>query len=90
MDGSEALAKDGADVASLDQNDDDVKDDGKLQKKPNRDRIAEEIDGEAERFNQARMSERRRMIERYPKFVNVKDWNALPKDIKKFLKEQKK
>jgi hypothetical protein len=36
------------------------------------------------------MSERRRMIERYPKFVNVKDWNALPKDIKKFLKEQKK
>jgi hypothetical protein len=30
MDDSEALAKDGADVASLDQNDDDVKDDGKL------------------------------------------------------------
>ena len=60
-----------------------------LQKVENkRDKIAEEIDETAMVFNIAKMSARRRMVDKYPKFINIDNWDSLPIDVKKFLFEQ--
>ena len=34
------------------------------------------------------MSARRRMLENYPKFLNVDDWSKLPVDVKRYLIEE--
>ena len=30
------------------------------------------------------------MVENYPKFVNIEDWNSLPEDVKNYLIDQQK
>ena len=48
---------------------------------------AEDKESAALEFHEATLSARRRMIEGYHKFLNIKDWSSLPDDVKKYLKE---